>query len=156
MGSVDTEVGIKILQHLPQEAVDRAAALVGDDEVEGLDGDGGIVSHVLRADVGASDLVAGLFVGVLWQLLAAQHGVDVLAGLLFGEIGHAGVFLSKQGVLLRASHLQMRDEKTAARSDCVLAATPQNREPVGLGWVFRPCENLRISGRSFKGNRGCQ
>ena len=30
------------------------------------------------------------------------------------------------------------------------------RKPVGLAWVFRPCVNLRISGHSFKGNRGCQ
>jgi hypothetical protein len=79
-GGEADEVGVEILQHLPPEAVDGAVALIGDDEVEGLDGDGGIVGHVLRAVVGAADLVAGEFVGVLGQLLAAQHGVKPLDG----------------------------------------------------------------------------
>jgi hypothetical protein len=34
-------------------------------------------------------------------------------------------------------------------------ACPKARNPGGLGWAFRPCENLRISGLSLKLYRGC-
>ena len=35
--------GIEVFQHLPPEVVDGAVALVGDDEVEGLDGNLGVI-----------------------------------------------------------------------------------------------------------------
>ena len=47
-GEADEE-GVEVFEHLPPEVVDRAVALVGDDEVEGLDGDRGVVGDVLRA-----------------------------------------------------------------------------------------------------------
>ena len=40
-------------------------AFIGDDEVEGLDGDLGIVGDIFRAVVGAGDLVGGFLVEVL-------------------------------------------------------------------------------------------
>ena len=73
-------MGVEVLEDLPPEPVDGAVAFVGDDEVEGLDGDGWIVGDVLRAVVGAADFVGGEFVGVFGQFLAAEHGVEPLDG----------------------------------------------------------------------------
>ena len=42
-GGEADERGVEVFQHLTPEVVDGAVALVGDDEVEGLDGDGGVV-----------------------------------------------------------------------------------------------------------------
>ena len=78
-GEADEE-GVEIFEHLPPEAVDGAVALVGDDEIERLDGDGGVVGDVLRAVVSGGDLVAGFLVEVLVQFLAAQHRVEALDG----------------------------------------------------------------------------
>ena len=78
-GEADEE-GIEVFQHLPPEAVDGAVALVGDDEVEGFDGDGRVVGDgqsgsgilplvfgVKRRDaastlISSGDFVAGSFV----------------------------------------------------------------------------------------------
>ncbi len=73
-------MGVEVFEDLPPEPVDGAVAFVGDDEVEGLDGDGWIVGDVLRAVVGAADLVAGELVGVFREFLAAEHGVEALDG----------------------------------------------------------------------------
>ena len=43
-GQADQE-GVEVLQHLPSEVIDGAVALVGHDEVEGLDGDSRVVRH---------------------------------------------------------------------------------------------------------------
>ena len=37
------EMRVEVFEHLPPEVVDGAMALVGDDEIERLDGDGGVV-----------------------------------------------------------------------------------------------------------------
>ncbi|MCY1532429.1 hypothetical protein D9M68_677040 [compost metagenome] len=75
------EVGIEILQHLPPQAIDGAVAFVGDNEVEGLDGDLGVVGQ--RRDLAlfaTRPLVGrGLFISGV-QLLAAQHRVEALNG----------------------------------------------------------------------------
>ncbi len=42
-GGEADEVGIEVFQHLRPEVVDGPVALVGDDDVEGLNGNGGIV-----------------------------------------------------------------------------------------------------------------
>ena len=42
-GGEADQVGVEVLQHLPPEVVDGAVRLVGDDDVEGLDGDLGVV-----------------------------------------------------------------------------------------------------------------
>ena len=52
-GEADEE-GVEVFEHLAPEIVDGAVALVGDDEVEGLDGNGGVVCHVLRSVVGGA------------------------------------------------------------------------------------------------------
>ena len=46
-GGEADEGGVEVFQHLAPEVVDGAVALVGDDEVEGLDGDGGVVGDGL-------------------------------------------------------------------------------------------------------------
>ena len=74
------EGGVEVFEDLAPEAVDGAVALVGDDEVEGLDGDAWVVGDVLRAVVGGGELEGGLLVEVLFQLLAAEHGVEALDG----------------------------------------------------------------------------
>ena len=62
-GEADEE-GIEVFEHLPPEIVDGAVAFVGDDEVEGLDGDGGVVGDVFGAVIGGGDFEAGDFVEV--------------------------------------------------------------------------------------------
>ena len=42
-GGEADEVGVEVFEHLAPEVVDGAVALVGDDDVEGLDGDGRVV-----------------------------------------------------------------------------------------------------------------
>ena len=79
-GGEADQVGVEILEHLPPEAVDGAVAFVGDDEVEGFDGDARVVGHVLWAVVRRGDLVAGFFVEVFVEFLAAQDGVQALDG----------------------------------------------------------------------------
>jgi hypothetical protein len=49
-GEADEE-GVEVFEHLPPEIVDGAVAFIGDDEVEELDRDGGIVGDVLGAAV---------------------------------------------------------------------------------------------------------
>ncbi len=47
-GGKADEVGVEVFQHLAPEVVDGAVAFVGDDDVEGLDGDGRVVVDGLR------------------------------------------------------------------------------------------------------------
>ncbi len=54
-GRQPDQEGIEILQHLPPQIVDRAVALVGHDEIVGLDRDVGVVLHRTRR----SRLIAG-------------------------------------------------------------------------------------------------
>ena len=76
-GEADDE-GVEVFEDLPPEAVDGAVTFVGDDEIEGLDRDGGIVGNLLHATIGGIDFVGRDFVGILGKLLAAQHGVKPL------------------------------------------------------------------------------
>ena len=78
-GEADKE-RIEVFQHLPPEIVDGTVAFVGDDEIERLDGNGGVVGDLLWAGIGGADLVSGEFVGVLREFLATQHGVEPLNG----------------------------------------------------------------------------
>jgi hypothetical protein len=79
-GGEANDEGVEIVEHLAPLAVDRAVALVGDDEVEGLDGDGGVVGDVLGPVVRAGDFVAGFFIEVFVELLAAEHRIKPLDG----------------------------------------------------------------------------
>jgi hypothetical protein len=76
------EVGVEVLQHLPPQAVDAAVALVGDDDIEVLDGDLGVVDDRTQLAVLAvrPGLVGRGFFGGFVQLFAAQHGVQALDG----------------------------------------------------------------------------
>ncbi len=47
-GGEADEVGIEVFEHLCPEVVDGPMAFVGDDDVEGLDGDGRIVVDGVR------------------------------------------------------------------------------------------------------------
>ena len=71
--------GVEIFEHLPPRAVDRAVALVGDDQVEGLDRDRGIVGDEALG-LGPRQLECGSFFVFLGEFLAGQHRIDPLDG----------------------------------------------------------------------------
>ncbi len=70
-GKADGE-GVEIVQHLAPGAVDRTVAFVGDDEVEALDGDRGVVANE-PFGVGCGLFEGGGFLGFLVQLLSSQN-----------------------------------------------------------------------------------
>jgi ATP-dependent DNA helicase RecQ len=74
----------------------------------------------------------------------AERRKDLLVRRLQERGGAAVVYVTQQHTAEEvATHLQRQGLKAQAYH-------------AGIAWVFRPCVNLRISGRSFKGNRGCQ
>ena len=78
-GGEADERSVEVFEHLPPEIVDGAVALVGDDEVELLDGDGGIVGDIPGAGAkGGGEFRAGNVVGVLREFLATQDRVESL------------------------------------------------------------------------------
>ena len=80
-GGEADEKRVEVFEDLPPEIVDGAMAFVGDDEVEGFDGNGGIVGDVLRAAVGGGDFEARDFSSrSSVEFLAAQHRVEPLDG----------------------------------------------------------------------------
>ncbi len=79
-GQADEE-GVEVLEHLAPEVVDRAVALVGDDEVEGLDGDVGVVLHGFGYFIQSwSQLEPGRLLQLVFDLLSPEHGVQTLDG----------------------------------------------------------------------------
>ena len=56
-GGEADEVGVEVLQHLRPEVVDGAVAFVGDDDVEALDGDAGVVFDRLGLLEQAAELI---------------------------------------------------------------------------------------------------
>jgi hypothetical protein len=77
-GGQADEVGVEIFQHLGPEVVDGAVALVGDDDIESLDGDRGVVFDGFGCfenpfQAGGRNLV--ILVG---QFPAFEHGVKPL------------------------------------------------------------------------------
>ena len=89
------DAGVEVLQHLPPQAVDGAVAFVGDDEIEGLDGDVRVVGERQRLAVLALPLLeAGAFLVLLGQFLAAQQGIEALDG---GD-DHLGVRVDARAV----------------------------------------------------------
>ena len=63
------------------EIADGAMALVGDDEVELLDGNGGIVGDIARAIAqGLGEFRCGNLVGILGEFFAAKNRVEPLDG----------------------------------------------------------------------------
>ena len=80
-GGEADEIGVEVFEHLAPEIVDGAMAFIGDDEVEGLDGDVRIVNDRRRLfPKRLAELVAGAFVDLGVDLFAAQHGVKALDG----------------------------------------------------------------------------
>ena len=79
-GGETDEEGIEVFEHLSPEAVNGAVTFVRNDEVEGLNRDGGVVGHVFRAAIGGRNLVAGQFVEVRIEVLAAQNRIEALDG----------------------------------------------------------------------------
>jgi hypothetical protein len=74
------ERGVEVLQHLAPEVVDGAVALVGNDEVEGLDGDSGIVGDGFERPLEHFQRSPGDLVQFGVQLLAFEHRVESLDG----------------------------------------------------------------------------
>ena len=81
-GGEADEKGVEVFEHLPPEVVDRAVALVGDDEVEFLDRHGGVVGDVARACAAESggELRAGEIVRALREFFTAQDRIEALDG----------------------------------------------------------------------------
>ena len=81
-GGEPDERGVEVFEHLPPEIVDGAVAFVGDDVIEHLDGDGGIVGDVAGAGdaQGGGDFRAREFVPALVHFLPAQDRVKPLDG----------------------------------------------------------------------------
>ena len=78
-GQADEET-VEVFEHLPPQVVDGAVALVGDDEVERLNGDGGVVGDILGPRVGGGEFGSGVLVQILGQFLATQERVKPLDG----------------------------------------------------------------------------
>ena len=78
-GQADQE-GVEVFEHLPPEVVDRAVALIDDDEVERLDGDSLVVDDRQRLlDQAGRQLEQRLlFVVLLELLLALENRVEAL------------------------------------------------------------------------------
>ena len=78
-GQADEE-GVEVFQHLPPQVVDGAVTLVGDDEVEGLDGNIGVVLHRRRLTVHDVGVKAGKLLQLRVQLLPLEQRIDPLNG----------------------------------------------------------------------------
>jgi len=80
-GEADEEA-VEVFEHLPPEIVDGAVALVGDDDIEFLDGERWIVGDVAgaRAAEGGGEFRAGEIIGAFREVFAAQDGVEALDG----------------------------------------------------------------------------
>ena len=90
------DVGVEILQHLAPELVDRAVALVSDDEVERLDRDRGVVGDRAFSFDRADCALEGrnLFGGWVVLFFAARHRIEALDG---GD-AHLGVRIDAVGL----------------------------------------------------------
>lgn len=81
-GEADEE-GVEVVENLPPEVVDGAVAFIDDDDVEGFDGDGGVVGdgeRFVAGCAGAVQLVAGVFVGFVVEFVVGELGVEALDG----------------------------------------------------------------------------
>ena len=70
--------GVEVLQDLPPEVVDGAVAFVGHDDVEGLDGYGGVVLYWLYFLVNRIQSFYGFLIDFFRQIHAFEHGVKSL------------------------------------------------------------------------------
>lgn len=92
-GEPDQE-GVEVFQDLAPEVVNRAMAFIDNDDIKHFDGDVRVVADRARALVKriGFHIKAGLFIGLIVQLLAGQLRVQALDGGDgdFGGIGDAG------------------------------------------------------------------
>jgi hypothetical protein len=79
-GGQADEVGIEVLQHLAPQVVDAAVGFVGDDDVEGLDGEGGVVGDGLGLSEQVAQSIHALLVVFGRQLAALEHAEQPLDG----------------------------------------------------------------------------
>ena len=69
---------IEVVQYVVTQAVDGAVALVGDADVEGLDGNGGIVLHGGGLALRRGRIEVGKLLRVGREFLTFEYGVDPL------------------------------------------------------------------------------
>lgn len=79
-GSQADQECIEIFENLTPKIVDGAVALVGDYEIEGFNGDGGIVTDGFGKFGEIGPGLGGLFVLFVVELFTDQHGIEALDG----------------------------------------------------------------------------
>lgn len=139
-GGEADEGGVEVFEHLPPEIVDRAMALVGDDEVELLDGDGWIVSDIAGAGDAerGGQFRAGEIVRAFREIFAAQDRVEPLDGT---DSDAADVIDVRGGEVLDV--VEFREEtpgigravavEFVARLLAKIGAVHKKEDPAGLG-----------------------
>ena len=74
-------IGVEVFEHLAPEVVDGAVAFVGDDDVEGLDGDGRVVFDGLARSLKTFSKPGRIPLRLLRsRSFAFQHGIEALDG----------------------------------------------------------------------------
>ena len=71
-GGESDEPRVEVFEHLPPEVVDGAVRLIRDDDVEGLDGNGGVVFDRCLWPLQDRSLVTGDFLQILVQRLTLE------------------------------------------------------------------------------------
>lgn len=146
-GGEADQVGVEVLQHLRPEVIDGAVAFVGDDDVEGLDGDGRVVFDRLRFPDELAQLIAGFLFQILGQLPALQHRVQPLDGAdadprggVEGVAGQAldDVFLGELEIVVGRDILLEFLQGLVAE----VAAVDQEQDPPGAGELDQPVEEI--------------
>ncbi len=79
-GGEADEISVEVVEHLAPEVVDGAMGLVGDDDVEALDGDGRVVGYGRRVLEHRFDAFGRMLVVFLGQVAALQQRVHALDG----------------------------------------------------------------------------
>ena len=77
-GGEADQMGVEVFQHLAPEIVDRAVALVGDDDVEGLDRECRVVFDRRRFLEERFQALDRALVGLLIKLLPLEHRIEAL------------------------------------------------------------------------------
>ena len=79
-GGKADDMGVEIFQHLAPEMIDRPVAFIGDDDVEGLDGDRRVVLDGLHVFENLLQTLDGFFFVLLGQVFSLEHGIEALDG----------------------------------------------------------------------------
>ena len=89
------EVGIEIFEHLRPQIVDGPVTFIGDDDVEGLDGDGRIVVDGLGLFEESFKPDYGGFLVLFCEFSSLEHGVQALNGADADAGGHVELIAGK-------------------------------------------------------------